>query len=145
MHSHSRNARMADGRLFQFHQTSVDRYCKNLYGKYDCFLHRWKALDLSYEWSTILVVSKQQNSKKMRFSCKGHIRPVRLCETHKGLNCIFLYSDAFILLPAHFCVAFSAFMPTLRHVAAPTQGLKSRLDLYCHEPPLDLVTPLFLI
>ena len=61
------------------------------------------------------------------------------------LHCIFLYSDAFILLPAHFCAAFSAFVPILRHVAAPAQGLESRLDFYCHEPPLDLVIPLFLI
>ena len=61
------------------------------------------------------------------------------------LDCIFLHSDAFILLLAHFCAAFSAFVPILRHVAAPAQGLKSRLDLYCHEPPLYLVIPLFLI
>ena len=45
----------------------------------------------------------------------------------------------------HFCTTPSAFVPILRHVAAPAQGLKSRLDLYCHEPPLDLVIPLFLI
>ena len=43
-----------------------DRYCTNLYGKYGCFLHRWKAWDLSYEWSTILVVS-YRGIKETRF------------------------------------------------------------------------------
>ena len=41
-------------KVFQ-NRSQSDFYMDN--GKYGCFLHRWKALDLSYEWSTILVVS----------------------------------------------------------------------------------------
>ena len=48
---------MADGRVFQFQQISVDRYGKNVYGKYGCFVHCQKASDLSYAQSPILAVS----------------------------------------------------------------------------------------
>ena len=45
--------------------------------------------------------------------------------------------------PVHLCAASSAFVPILSHVATPAQGLKTLLDLYCHENALDLVIPLF--
>ena len=79
-----------------------------------CILSRNNQTPITIRFSLSKQTLFNQMQRTMReayIRCSKQVQPSS--RTWHG-NCIFLYSDAFILLPAHFCAAFSAFVPEAR-------------------------------